>query len=66
MDNTQENRPLTHEEAIAFVEAWKLMFASKVGFKHLVTDLERLQEYIDDLAAENEQLKGDPDDASEQ
>ncbi len=57
MNDAKASEPLTYEEAIGFIEAWKLMFANKVGFKHLVADLERLQDYIERLTAENEMLK---------
>ena len=47
----------TTEDALAYVEAIKLMFKGKTGFAHAVEDLDALQKHIEDLAAENRQLK---------
>jgi len=47
----------TAEDALAFIEANKLMFTGKTGFKHFVADLDALQKFVADLAEENAQLK---------
>jgi len=46
----------TTEEALAFVEAIRLMFTGKTGFKHFVTELDALQNYIRNLDEENRRL----------
>lgn len=49
----------TAEEAIAFIEANRLMFEGKTGFKHFATQLGDLKAFVENLVAENEQLKGE-------
>ena len=47
----------TAEEAVAFVEAVKLMFTGKTGFTHFVAELDALQKHILELDEENRRLK---------
>lgn len=46
----------TRDEARAFLNAMRLTLHGKVGFKWLVERLSGLEGYIDQTAAENEQL----------
>ena len=46
MADTPDQEPLTKEEALAFLEAWRQMFVGKVGFKHLADDLARVADYV--------------------
>jgi len=46
MADDRELEPITKEEALAFLEAWRMMFANKVGFKQLTADLTRVADYI--------------------
>ncbi|MCL2882365.1 MAG: hypothetical protein FWF45_05700 [Coriobacteriia bacterium] len=43
---TQAFEPITKEEALAFLEAWRLMFKGKVGYRHLTEDLTRVIDYV--------------------
>lgn len=45
------------EEALSFLEANRLMFEGKTGFKHYSSKLEDLKTLIEDLAQQNELLK---------
>jgi len=45
-DETPAPEPITKEEALAFLEAWKLMFKGKVGYKHLTEDLTQVIDYV--------------------
>lgn len=47
----------TAEEALAFIEANRLMFEGKTGFKHFATQLGDLEAFIKKLIEENEALK---------
>jgi len=38
--------PITKEKALAFLEAWKLMFKDKVGYRQLTADLTRVADYV--------------------
>ncbi len=46
----------TKDEALAFVEAIRLMIDGKVGFKWFSERLSGLSGYIESVAAENERL----------
>lgn len=47
----------TTEDAIAFIQANRLMFEGKTGFKHFAAQLSDLEEFVVRLAKENEELK---------
>ena len=47
----------TTEDALAYLEAIKLMFKGKPGFTHAVEDMDALQKHISELAEENRRLK---------
>lgn len=55
----------TKDEALAFIEALRLVVRGKVGFKHLTDKLSDLAAYVEAIADENERLKArERDDAS--
>ena len=46
MADDRELEPITKAEALAYLAAWRQMFAGKVGFRHFTEDLDRLADYI--------------------
>lgn len=46
MADDEVREPISKEEALAFLEAWRLMFANKVGFRHVCDDLARVADYV--------------------
>jgi len=49
----------TKDEALAFIEALRLVIRGKVGFKHLAEKLSDLAAYVESIADENERLKSE-------
>jgi hypothetical protein len=47
----------TKEEVLAFLDANRQIFSSRVGFKHLTEQLSDVITYIERLTEENEQLR---------
>jgi len=45
---TQAQTPesITKAEALAFLEAWRLMFKGKVGYRHLCEELTQVIDYV--------------------
>lgn len=49
---------MTHEEALAFIEAIRKLLAKKAGYKWHARQLESLGEHVRELGEENERLRG--------
>jgi hypothetical protein len=45
------------DEAVTFLQSYQLMFKDKVGFKHFSGQIGELIEFVEKLAAENEELR---------